>query len=412
MHMRWTSHRPLLVDTGIALAVLAVTLCFSLQYHPAGWPPFDGRAVAVTCLITLPLALRRVAEWPVLLVSSAALVVYVALGYQPSATLWPPLLAFLTIAAARPPRQVAVAAAVTGAVQYQYGVSSRAMSALLALAQAVLLVALAWGFGRTLHHLAERNRQLALLTARLRAHERALADQAVTEERLRIARELHDMVAHHLSVVSVQSGLARYLFDSDAARAREALTAIEETARQTLEDMRGLLRVLRVAPEDNDLTDGSSLESAAGLAHLDRLVARMTAAGLTVDLRVTGVPGELPQGPDLCAYRIIQEALTNILKHAGPGPRVWLTLAYRRDGLTGTITDDGGACDPPRPPRDTARPGPGHGLIGMNERVRLYGGQVRAGPRPPVGYQVEFTLPVPVRPVGDDHRHANRPRPR
>ncbi|MER5888979.1 sensor histidine kinase [Streptomyces sp. NPDC001941] len=397
-----TPHKRLLVDAGIALALLIVMLWFLVQYHPEGWRRFDGPGVLLTCLVTLPLALRRLAPWPVLLTSCAGLAVYVQAGYQPSSNMWPPLLAFLTIASLRPHRETALAAAVTGAAEFYHAATTRAMSLPACAAQTLVIIGLAWGFGLTLRRLAERNRELDLLTEQLKEHEGALARQAVTEERLRIARELHDVTANHLSVVSVQSGLARYLFDSDPPSARNALGVIEDTVRRTLEDLRGVLRVLRITADGTDVTDEPSIDAVASLVHLGQLVDRMTRSGLSVETRVTGTPRELAAGPDLCAYRIIQEALTNTLKHAGARPRVWIALAYAGQGLTVTVTDDGGGTAREPQLGDTHRTtGSGHGLIGMNERVKLYGGSFRAGPRPPVGYQVEFTLPTQADPVRD-----------
>ncbi|MCB5181831.1 sensor histidine kinase [Streptomyces antimicrobicus] len=400
-----TQRQRLLVDAVIALALLVLTLCFARQYRMPDWPAFDTRAVALTCLITLPLALRQVAPWPVLLTSCAGLAVYVSLGYQPTSNIWPPLLAFFTVATLRPLRHVLAAAGVTVAVWFHHAMGTRAMSAPVALGQTVLVVLLAWGFGFTLRRLAERNAQLDRLTARLRAEEGARARHAVTEERLRIARELHDVVAHHLSVVALQSGVARMVFDSDADTARTALRTIEDTSRQTLEEMRGLLQVLRVSPDGTEAVAGPADGSGSGLGALDDLTARMSAAGLVVRTETDGTPVRLAPGPDLCAYRIVQEALTNVLKHAGPGSRVGIALGYGTGALTVAVTDDGGpepaAAAPPAPGTGT-----GHGLIGMRERVKLYGGTFQAGPRPAGGYAVRFSLPLPGRTTPDDSAYA------
>nr|BFD86229.1 hypothetical protein StreXyl84_56300 [Streptomyces sp. Xyl84] len=477
------------LDSLIAAALLGVTLGFAAGYRPLGWPAFDARAVVLTCLIHLPLAVRRVAPWPVLCATCAGLALYTAFGYQPSVNVWSPMLAFFTIAAARPPRATARAAVPVTAAWLYNALASHAMSFLVALGQTLVVLLLAWGFGTNLRRLERQNTELDRLTARLRAEEGARARHAVTEERLRIARELHDVVAHHLSVVSVQSGLARYVFDSDAEKARAALHTIEDTARETLEEMRGLLQVLRVSPDGTDAVSGPSTGPDAGLARLDELAARMTAAGLVVETAVTGTPRPLPPGADLCAYRIVQEALTNTLKHAGARARVRIALAYDTDALAVTVSDDGG------PPTDGSRtalgaapvtqgtsvtqaasqtvggrdsragteagggadagsragadagsvvaavPGPrrglggragrpgrraaqagrteegtgpapagtGHGLIGMHERVRLYGGSFRAGPGPEAGFEVAFTLPVPDRSARDGHPAAAPP---
>ncbi|MFI9251814.1 sensor histidine kinase [Streptomyces sp. NPDC053069] len=407
--------------------MLGVTLGFAEQYTPSGWPPFDTRAVVLTCVIHLPLAVRRVVPWPVLWCTCAGLAVYTALGYQPSVNVWSPMLAFFTIAAARPTRETALAALPVMGAWLHNTMASHAVSAAVALGQTLVVLLLAWGFGRNLRRLEQQNAELDRLTARLRAEEGARARHAVTEERVRIARELHDVVAHQLSVVSVQSGLARYVFDTDAAKAREALHTIEGTTREALEEMRGLLHVLRVTTDGTDAVSGPPPDPDTGLARLGELSARMVAAGLTVDTHVTGVPRQLAPGADLCAYRIVQEALTNTLKHAGPAARVRVSLVYGTGALTVTVTDDGGrreggigereapATDPgvgigQRPPAfGQSSTGTGHGLIGMYERVRLYGGSFRAGPRPAAGFEVAFTLPAPYRAGRDGHPAAEPP---
>ncbi|MFB7593388.1 sensor histidine kinase [Streptomyces sp. NPDC056160] len=452
MRLRVTPRQRLGLDTLIAAALLGVTLGFAAGYRPPGWPAFDTRAVVLTCLIHLPLVVRRVAPWPVLCATCAGLALYTALGYQPSVNVWSPMLAFFTIAAARPVGETARAAVPVTAAWLYNALASHAMSALVAVGQTLVVLLLAWGFGTSLRRLERQNTELDRLTARLRAEEGARARHAVTEERLRIARELHDVVAHHLSVVSVQSGLARYVFDTDAAKARSALRTIEDTARETLEEMRGLLQVLRVSPDGTDAVSGPSTGPDAGLARLDELAARMTGAGLVVETAVTGAPRPLASGADLCAYRIVQEALTNTLKHAGSQARVRIARAYDTHGLAVTVSDDGGPrADGSRTPAGagtstgtrngsgaenaagqrkalagrsarTGRrapgagrgeagigPGPagtGHGLIGMYERVRLYGGSFRAGPGPAAGFEVAFTLPVPYRPAREDDPNA------
>ncbi|MFC4327911.1 sensor histidine kinase [Streptomyces andamanensis] len=468
MRLWVTPRQRLLLDTLIALALLGATLGFAVGYQPAGWPPFDARAIALTCAVHLPLAVRRVAPWPVLCATCAGLVLYTALGYQPSVNVWSPMLAFFTIASAQPTRRTALSAVPVVAVWVYNALASHAMSPLVAVAQTLVVLLLAWGFGMNLRRLEKQNTELDRLTARLRAEEGARARHAVTEERLRIARELHDVVAHHLSVVSVQSGLARYVFDSDPARARAALCVIEDTARETLEEMRGLLQVLRVGPDGTEAVSGPPTGPDAGLARLGELTARTAAAGLVVETEVTGTPRPLAPGADLCAYRIVQEALTNTLKHAGAHARVRISLVYEAELLSVTVSDDGGGRSPDaaattgddgpvpvpvgaagrgaagttgadgraaggrkgpagraaragRRSPEAARTagnttgstaaggaeevtvkGTGHGVVGMHERVRLYGGSFRAGPGPGEGFEVAFTLPVPYRPERDD----------
>jgi signal transduction histidine kinase len=204
---------------------------------------------------------------------------------------------------------------------------------------------------------------------------------AVAEERARIARELHDVVAHSVSVMTVQAGAARLLLSTDPRRASEPLLAVEETGRQALAEMRRLLGILR---QDGA---GPVLEPQPGLADLPALAATVREAGLPVTLTVAGDARPLPAGVELAAYRITQEALTNTLKHAGSA-RADVTVRYEQDAVVLEICDDG---------RATGGAGPGHGIVGMKERAALYGGSAQAGPAPGGGYSVRARLPVDPR---------------
>jgi signal transduction histidine kinase len=239
-------------------------------------------------------------------------------------------------------------------------------------------LAAAWLFG----DVARRRRHVTeLLQERADQLERTqeeVARRAVAEERLRIARELHDVVAHSMSVVAVQAASGRLVVDTDPARAREALVAIEDTSRSALDEMRRLLGVLR---QDGD---GNGREPAPGLGDLDRLVAQTVEAGVPVSVRVEGARRALSPGADLTAYRIVQEALTNVRKHA-PGAAASVTVRYQEDCVHIEVADDGGGR-PARPP------GTGHGLVGMRERVALYGGAVEAGPATGGGFRVAAVL--------------------
>lgn len=214
-------------------------------------------------------------------------------------------------------------------------------------------------------------------------HERQAA--AVAEERARIARELHDVVAHGLSVIAVQAGAAQEILPRDPERARAALAAVEATARDALGEMRRLLGVLRA--------DGEAAGRAPqpDVRDLEDLVASVRRAGLPVELEVTGTPGDVPAGVGLAAYRIVQEALTNTLRHAGPA-RAVVWVRHEPGVLRITVEDDGtGVGGAAR----RGEAGGGHGLAGMRERAALYGGTVEAGPRPEGGFAVRAVLPVP-----------------
>jgi signal transduction histidine kinase len=203
------------------------------------------------------------------------------------------------------------------------------------------------------------------------------AQRAVDDERSRIARELHDVIAHSVSVMTVQAGAVRRLLKPDQEREREALLTVEETGRQALTEMRRLLGVLRQSDEK------AALAPQPGLATLEQLVAQVREAGLPVEMRVEGEEIVLPPGIDLSAYRIVQEALTNALKHAGPA-RAWVVVRYGADEVEVEVANDGVSNGS----------GDGYGLIGMRERVALYGGDLTAGPRDGGGFTISARLPV------------------
>ena len=246
---------------------------------------------------------------------------------------------------------------------------------------ALVVVAAPFFAGRMVRSRADRADALEQLTLQLEREQEQRAELAVTEERSRIAREMHDVVAHSMSVMVIQAGAARKMMDKDPARAQEALRSIEDTGRRGLAEMRRLLGVLRTEDE------GASLAPQPGIERLPELVERAREAGLPVELHVEGEPREVSPGVDLSAYRIVQEALTNTIKHAGEA-RAAVHVRWGRE-LELEVTDDGlGAGDNGR--RDSG----GHGLVGMQQRVALYGGSVEAGAGTDGGYRVRATLPV------------------
>ena len=210
-----------------------------------------------------------------------------------------------------------------------------------------------------------------------------LAERAAAEERLRIARELHDVVTHTLSVVVVHAGTGRMVAETDPAAARRALATIEVAARSALVEMRRLLGVLRRAGDEQ-----GGLAPAPGLAELDSLVADIELSGVDVEVRVEGERPVVPASVDLCAYRIVQEALTNVIKHVGPA-RATVGVRYSDHEVTIDIDDDG----PTGPVVSSSPASGGHGLIGMRERVTMLHGDLVAGPRPSGGFHVSARLP-------------------
>jgi signal transduction histidine kinase len=375
---------PLVADTFLALALTGVTVLLGHEYHGTGWRPIDTSGYVLICLANLPAAWRRRAPLPALVCCVAFWTVYIWAGYWPAMNGLGSMLTLYTLAAQRPPPGPLVGVVLVGAVWVYGELASQIGSLWSVIAQAIVFPALVWKFGDNARKLAERNDKLGSLTTQLRLEQADRARRAVVEERLRIARELHDVVAHHLSVVSVQAGLAGYVFASDPVTARSALDTITSTGREAQEELRRLLQVLRSDVERDE--EYPPEHPASTLAQLDDLVRRVGAAGIPVHVAVSGEPRPLPAGLDLCAYRLIQESLTNVIKHAGSA-RVVVAIGYGPAELTVNVTDDG------RGPADQW-PTSGHGLLGMRERARLYGGTLLAGPRPEGGFTVTLTLPA------------------
>jgi len=244
----------------------------------------------------------------------------------------------------------------------------------------LLLVFLPWYVGRRIRIRGEYLQLLKDRAAYLEKEQAAEAQRAVTEERARIARELHDVVAHRVSLMTVQAGAAKTVAADDPASALQAMEAVEQAGRQALGELRHLLGVIR--PD----TAGNGLGPQPGLADLPRLVDQLTQAGLDVALTIDGVPTDVPSRVDLSSYRIVQEALTNVLKHAGPDAEVEVHVLGVSGGIAIEVLDTGSG--------GTILPGSGQGLVGMRERATLLGGTLEAGPRPGGGYLVKTHLPT------------------
>jgi signal transduction histidine kinase len=214
---------------------------------------------------------------------------------------------------------------------------------------------------------------------RQQVHAREAGQRAVREERARIARELHDVVGHGVSVMTVQASAVRRLLRPDQEREREALLVVEQTGREALAEMRRMVGVLR-RPEE-----APTLAPQPSLTHLDKLVEQVREAGLRVQVQIEGNPTQLPPGVDLTAYRLIQEGLTNALKHA-EASRADVLVRYGDGEVELLVTDDGRG--------DGNAQGSGHGLVGMRERVSVYGGELDAGPQPGGGFRLRAKLPL------------------
>jgi signal transduction histidine kinase len=385
---------PLAVDSLIALGLTALSL-ITLAGGARDLGQVDPLSLVLLLLQTLPLAVRRVAPVPVFVVATAATIAHAAFATDSINSTLGFLIALFTVAERFEPRRSAVAAIVSAvAVGGLIAWKAPLPASLSGLVQTELAVLVAWVLGTW-----ARDRRAYIGTVEERARrleqEREERDRrAVAEERERIARELHDVVTHHISVIVIQAGAALRALDRRPADAMEAVTAIDATGRQALADMRRMLGILgRAAPEGGTASGGPSGSDAAlapmpGLDRLGELLEKVRAAGLPVEVSISGARRTLDPGIELSAYRIIQEALTNALKHA-PGARARVTVRYEAAALEVEIVDGGG-----RSGSGLGVPGEsGHGLIGMRERVALFGGELEAG-RIPGGFRVLARLPL------------------
>lgn len=367
---------PSRLDPAVALAVAAAAVAELLAGKATGPLPL---VLPLGLLMSVPLVLRRRFPVAVAAVVGVSFPLQWAAGvdmYDYLASVVAGLLATYSVAAHATPRRS------LPAVVFLYAmVALGALRGAAGLGWGLILVGGAglagWGIrGRRLQ--ADR---LAVLAAELEAARDENARAAVTEERARIARELHDVVAHAVSVMVVQAGAAEQVLPGELSPAREALLAVQQTGRQALVELRRLLGVLRA--DDQAPTRGPQ----PGLGALVSLVENVREAGLDVTLHVDGDVGVVAPGLDLAAYRIMQEALTNTLKHAH-ATRVEVTVRIDRDALELAVEDDGHS------PAGRNGSGSGHGLIGMRERALLYGGELAVGARDGHGFAVRARLPL------------------
>jgi signal transduction histidine kinase len=373
-------------DVLLAIGLFAGSL--ETVMHDVGRPPL---AVAIAGCATLPVAVRRRWPFPVLATITAANCASLGFGAAHTTVAGPlcEAVGIYTVVRHRSPRPALTAA----------GAALAAMTLVLlaAVAAAGAPTAVLWSFvpttlmtgviaGAAGAGLRLREVYLVELEARARTLERereANEARAVLEERASISRELHDVVAHHLSVIVLQAGAALTLLGSDGHPAQAPVATIERSGREALLEMRRMLGVLRSRDDPR-----APLVPAVGLDQLDSLVAEVRSAGLPVEILVEGQRRSLQPDLDRSAYRIVQEALSNCLRHAGPA-RAVVRVGYGRDVLEVEITDTG----PRRQP--VVADGTGHGLIGMRERAALLGGDFEAGPRPEGGFTVRARLPYP-----------------
>lgn len=333
---------------------------------------------------TLPLGLRRRQPFAVFTVVGLASLVHVLGGFANQfLNTFAVMVAVFSVADYAPwPLSVLAGAAVALALPVNFAAdwTNQRRVSLSDIPYNYALFGAAWVLGDNLRQRRQREGELVERAERLLAEQDERAHRAVADERARIARDLHDVVAHTVSVIVLHAGAARRIAAEQPERARGALEAIEALGREAAADMRRLVGILRAPAEP-----AADTEPQPSLARLDTLVDRVRAAGLDVRLHIEGEARTLAPGVDLSAYRIVQEALTNTLRHAH-AERADVVLRYRADGLELEVSDNGRGSVPAA--------GGGQGLIGMRERAAIFGGRVEAGPGPGAGFRVRVLLPL------------------
>ncbi|MDA3642430.1 sensor histidine kinase [Saccharopolyspora indica] len=383
-HLRIGAHL-LAVDVCLAAVVTAGHAAMAEQDVADGLPRFSGPwwlGWLVAVCAGMPLAVRRLWPLPALAVVLGASVTATLLDITRDPYI-AAALAVYAVALIESARRASAALALTLVVSAAAVITGEAALTpsgpwAEAAATAVLvwlLIGTAWAAGRLVR---ERRSRAA-------RRERRLAEEALTEERLRIARELHDVVSHSLSVIVVKAAVANHVAEARPQETRDAVQAIEQTGREALTEMRRALGVLRGEATGEPV----SAETAPppGMDDLSALVQRAERAGVRTELR-TRLAADLPAGTALTVYRIVQEALTNVVKHAGGGTRCQVTITVDSRGEAHVEVVDDGAAAP-----DQAGLRGGHGLVGMRERVMMYDGTLAAGPRPGGGFAVSARLP-------------------
>jgi signal transduction histidine kinase len=369
---RWTASP----RTDLVLALLLGLASLQSASDDQGLKEPAWAVIGLIELSVLPLALRRSRPLAVLGITLAAAILgdLLFVGFQIPG----PAIALYTVAAHRE-RTIAVKAAVATALALVVpALAGGALDEPFFVAAMYAVFAAAWALGDNLRTRRAYLAELEARAERLEREQEETARRAVAEEQARIARELHDVISHNVSVMVVQAAAGGDVFATRPDRAREALGSIESTGREALVELRRLLGVVR--PTD----DRAVLEPQPGLARLPELIEQVTATGLRVELRVAGEPRGLPAGVDLSAFRIVQEALTNTLKHAHAS-NAQVTIRYADSSLELEVLDDGSGAEVA---------GTGRGIIGMSERAALLGGALEAGPRPSGGFGVRVTMPL------------------
>ncbi|MFE1250391.1 sensor histidine kinase [Streptomyces sp. NPDC058735] len=381
---------PMWVDGTWALVLLGMSLLSAV----VGGHRSPAAAVPITLLLCLVVALRRRVPEKMLLLAAAAGVAQLIADVRLGPADFAMLVIVYTVAAegARWASRFALGAGLCAAPVAHLRWPSDQTNFTGNVALTVFMTvpfALAWVLGDSIRTRRAYFAQLEERAARLEREREAQSKVAVAAERARIARELHDVVAHNVSVMVVQADGAAYVLDAAPDQAKKALETISSTGRQALAEMRRLLGVLRTGEHQ----EAGEYVPQPDVQQIEDLVEQCRGSGLPVDFKVEGTPRPLPSGVELTAYRIVQEALTNTRKHGGPNVGASVRLVYFDDGL-GLLVEDDGKGAPHELYEEGGFDGQGHGLIGMRERVGMVGGTLDAGPRPGGGFRISALLPL------------------
>ncbi|MEV6941069.1 sensor histidine kinase [Streptomyces sp. NPDC051172] len=381
------------VDTLWAVFLFGISLLSGTASSAVRGTDSPALIVPIAFLLCLVIALRRRMPEKMLLLTIGLGLAQLVLNVQTMAADFAMLVIVYTVATTgnRWASRLALAVGLCAApmAQTRWPLDGNALGNA---AKAVFLTvpfALAWVLGDSIRTRRAYFAQLEERAARLEKEREAQAKVAVAAERARIARELHDVVAHNVSVMVVQADGAAYVLDAAPDQAKKALETISSTGRQALAEMRRLLGVLRTGEHK----EVGEYVPQPDVDQIDELIEQCRTSGLPVDFKVEGTPRPLPSGVELTAYRIVQEALTNTRKHGGPNAGASVRLVYFDDGL-GLLVEDDGKGAPHELYEEGGADGQGHGLIGMRERVGMVGGTLDAGPRPGGGFRISALLPL------------------
>ena len=385
---------PTWVDSFWAVFLFGISVAGEEAREAGRGTDSPGVIVPIVLLLCLVIALRRRMPEKMLLLAFGLGVTQVVLDVETSAADFALLVIVYTVAAtgARWASRLALATGLCAAPVAQLRWPNVDSGTWGNVAQMIFLTvpfALAWVLGDSIRTRRAYFAQLEERAARLEKEREAQSKVAVAAERARIARELHDVVAHNVSVMVVQADGAAYVLDAAPDQAKKALETISSTGRQALAEMRRLLGVLRTGEHQ----EGGEYVPQPDVEQIEDLVEQCRGSGLPVDFKIEGTPRPLPSGVELTAYRIVQEALTNTRKHGGPNAGASVRLVYFDDGL-GLLVEDDGKGAPHELYEEGGVDGRGHGLIGMRERIGMVGGTLDAGPRPGGGFRISALLPL------------------